>query len=512
MPISFLLSLSTFVACEHNSRPGVLNFAATPAPSPAAMQSMELITANIPIALPELRLPEPRYVEPTWHVATSGQDFLGPYSVRFSVGGDLVSAGGDYVSYVHRTIDGAPLGIPTDHSAAVMDTAWEVTASTRYPDMLEVKAVQADVVLSWFPLPGSPLVSAPWLRATYPAISPDGGRAAVLMCWDQVGEGETTSTLTVWDLATETEALSLDLGVGCKDGSLGSRQYLQFNHDGDWMVIVLPGTYTLLTVDVLTGHTSVLDIEAISDGEVVEHPGYADPVLALALTPDGKQLAISTRHGQAHRIAMPSLELLETLSVGVFRVHQHSYMPSLQSPLAWSPDSRQLAMTNEDGEPTILDVTNNTVPFILRRPRLTGDDYGLSLPGSPGYLLAMAFRPDGNGLVTLGEAGLSGWLGHDVAPVDEAPTASVAASTASKIVKGTEFPVNVYAKGFSDLAVRTLLVDGTMRPGQSAFGGPLVFGAWQTGTYTIQVQVDDGVRTAVSPPLSVTVTESVTLQ
>jgi hypothetical protein len=206
---------------------------------------------------------------------------------------------------------------------------------------------------------------------------------------------------------------------------------------------------------------------------------------------------------------MPSLDLLETLEVGVFGVHQHSYMPSIQSPLAWSPDSRRLAITNTDGEPTVLDVTNNTPPIVLHRPRLTGDDYGLSLPGSPGYLLAIAFSPNGHGLVALGEAGLSGWFGQAPASVElEPPTPSVASAFAT-VEKGVELPIEVYVEGFSDLAVRTLIVDGEMIPGQSAFAGALAFSSWQAGSYLVQVRVDDGVRTVISKPMLVKVTEPV---
>ena len=507
IPASFLLTFCLLASCEHNAAPGAVAWVAATPSSVQLLSAADDHIVNKPLVLPELVLPAPIYAEPTWHVADSGQDFLGPYSVKFSQGGALVSAGGDHVGVVHRAVDGRALGIPAKYSPAVMDSDWNISATVIHPDRLQVNDVRTDALLTEFVLPEAPREETPWLRATYPAVAPDGEHVGVLMCWDQVGPGSTTSTLVVWDVASEQPIFSQDIGIGCRDGSLGSRQYIQFTSQGDRVIIVQPGTYTLVTVDILTGQVATLDLEEVSFGEVIEHPYYSDPVLALAVAPNGEQLAVSTRHGEAHRIDIASLEVLETVDVGAFHVHQHSYMPSIQSPLAWSPDSTRLAVVNDDGEPALLNVTDMSAPIVLRRPRLTGDDYGLSLPGSPGYLLALAFSPDGAGVVALGEAGLSGWFDLSAPSQQASGAVSLVISTFNSAVKGDDLTINVQATGFADLAVRTLLVDGRLVPGQSAFSGDLTFRSYQSGVFQIQVQVDDGVRTAITEPLQVSIQE-----
>ena len=122
-------------------------------------------------------------------------------------------------------------------------------------------------------------------------------------------------------------------------------------------------------------------------------------ILDLKLTPDGTQLFGSAMDGQMHRWSFPALEPLAIFGdVGVFELGRRTYMPSDESPIAFSKSGRYIAYIGADLDVVVARVSDNQIMHRIELTRFLNDD--IMPNGNSGAEAAqLVFTEDGAGLV-----------------------------------------------------------------------------------------------------------------
>ncbi|WP_299442291.1 BTAD domain-containing putative transcriptional regulator [uncultured Phycicoccus sp.] len=137
--------------------------------------------------------------------------------------------------------------------------------------------------------------------------------------------------------------------------------------DGQWMAAVVGDPPSAVIVDARTGR--------------VRHrlSGHTSPVLALAISPDGRWVASGARDGR--------LRIHDAATGDI--VHTPGDAQSSIFAVAWSPDSGRLAVSEEQGEIRVFEVTERAVR------------QSVTLPGAStgAGLIGLAFGPDGSRLL-----------------------------------------------------------------------------------------------------------------
>jgi WD40 repeat protein len=235
----------------------------------------------------------------------------------------------------------------------------ETVAATVFPDDREAVSAGIDRKLRLWDLTSNadPTIECEMDHpATRVALSENGRWLAT---------GEPDGRVLVWDTALwKTVATN-----ACGPGQVTALNFYPGAHVLLAAIRVSDGTNTLMRMD-LAGHT------------IRRSPEHKGMVTSLALSPDGRWVAGSSRDGIVRLWDSQTL-----VRVGTFRGHS-GYVTSA----AFSPDGRTLATASNDGTVKLWAVES--------RQEL------LTLPGHIAPWTKVAFSPDGGELVACGEAGL----------------------------------------------------------------------------------------------------------
>jgi WD40 repeat protein len=175
-------------------------------------------------------------------------------------------------------------------------------------------------------------------------------------------------------------------------------------------------------------------------------PGAVEPLLAVALRPDGQQLALAAKDGTVQVWDAETGELVQT-------IHD---VPGQCSALAYSPDGRRLAGACGDGQVRLWEPRTGREQFTVR--------------GGPGKLRDLAFRPDGTQFAAAADDGtIKVWNMPGLFPLLEAPQPTEVHTLASP--RGT-VTFLTYSRDGGRLAAG--YQDGTVRVWDGASGKSLV--------------------------------------
>lgn len=197
------------------------------------------------------------------------------------------------------------------------------------------------------PAPASPAPDGTFVRGI--ALSDDDNTAVVLHCWSlfENDQREDGAFLTAVDFATGEVRAQHTLDA-CGD-QWRTRTMLHLASDGVSGVIVgLPeGAATPFSVDFGPGAAFPL---VMNEEEIEDRPN-GGPLLAAALSPDGRHLAITTAD-QTLRLYDATLGGVKwEAPVGRFEVNRNTYIWVDTSPVAFSSDGSALVLTEPVAPP-----------------------------------------------------------------------------------------------------------------------------------------------------------------
>ena len=520
-PPLLLLVVVALGGCAADDTPGtVVPFPVLPAP-PATTEAAPAPPERAPERTPPACDPlptdtsSPRVapaceawpIAPTWATLEPSGPLYGSVQMRVSNNGGLVFSSGEFGGVLHRTADGQLLGSVHQVSAGAMDAAWTLTAQADQPhEQVLVREVDSGITVATLSVPPTPNPESDWLRDLQTTLTPDGATAVAIMCWDQPGEGPEYTVVGAWDVATGELTVNEILSAACGQSYWASRPPLLTTADGSGALLPFPGAPVLAWVDLQTGESTLLDLDAEA-ADIINAPSAPfglSPVLSVVMSPSGHEVAVVDQSSVLRRFRLPTLEPVGTpVAAGLALVNQHTYVPSVESPLAWSPSGELLAFVGPDGEPTLLDAATGEIVTTLERPTL--DEQTPWSGPTEGYLLGLAFGADGLTVLANGEAGAAAWRCVDAAVPALDGGATVTIEVPATLTLGEPVTIGVQAEGVDETAVFTLVFDDEPLPSLASLGAAIELTTWQEGTHTLAVIVDDGLTSAISEPVTVTI-------
>jgi WD40 repeat protein len=224
----------------------------------------------------------------------------------------------------------------------------------------------------WNPATGkvrATLQHAPRRGVSRMAMSPDGTMIAAVEHWAESGGRQQKSQVSVWDVATAKVQVAIT--ADC--------QRVGFAPDGKTLV---------------TTGDSVQLWDAVSGKRVATLPMGDGPLklTSVAFSPDGLTLAGGNYVGKVCLWDVPKRALKNVLPFGKRRVNA----------VAFSPDGRTLAtVSNEMPNRSALEAEDFAQPQIVLWEVATAQQRA-TLDAPPGYLVSLAYSPDGRTLASGG--------------------------------------------------------------------------------------------------------------
>lgn len=400
---------------------------------------------------------------------------------------------------VVRMRDGAPIAAGV---FAAMDDAWrrsiEVDAETATVIVRDVAS--GEPVRTIEPSP----IDAGWTMERTAVLSRDGGTALVLQCGSHAARTDPQASLRAIDLATGTETRVALVGACAPAWAPGAPQLHAIEggaivvgmrapgaeideETGAWL-----GALGVARVDLASARTTLVfpvdpSIIAAIDGPA-PHIGGVDPViLAAAVTDD--ELAIVARDGMLRRLDLATLApIAEPMRVPIFSANWDTYMPSVESPVAYSTGGALLAHVSGETTITIRSTETGEPVATLELPFAARPDGGVPPP------MAMRFVPDG--LVVSTSHGVARYgCGGEAAPVARPEgELSVRAHGPASMRLGEPIAFRVDVERATLPVVRTIEIGSTLPRG--SFGPDVLAYSYEAGTWDVEAIADDGVREA----------------
>lgn len=345
-----------------------------------------------------------------------------------------------------------------------------------------------------------------WLRQLRGFLSSGSERMVQVACWSGPGLGFDALRIAAWDLPEGTMTGTVDIELACGNPWPQPAPAV-LGPQGRFILLTSPGDTRLVHVDLDTSEVRFRDVlDGRTPVEPINHKrSFSDYlILGLAVRPDGGEVAVSDRSGRVTRWTLPELEPVaspyESVVVGI---NQHTYQPSVESPVAWSMDGKWLAHLGPDGEAVLRSAVSGTIQKVLERPD-AGDLSDLG-PDTFNPATAFLFLSDGSGILVAHEAGISAWRCQGI----QGPMASgdivVELDGPTVITAGQEAEWTATAQTSGQPVVFRLLIDGDESPPQANLSGQFMKYFYKPGTVTLRTRVDDGSKTSTSDPLTVLV-------
>jgi hypothetical protein len=405
-----------------------------------------------------------------------------------------------------RARDGAWLGAERDLQALSMDAPWTRQVVPGVDDRLVLEALPGRAeIMVLDPTGGLP---GDWSPAHTPTLawSSDGQQLVALSCW-YVDGGERVTTLTSWDLANGAQVLQVEIDADCRSWSWIDTQPLILSPDGARALFTFEQDPRLHEVSLTTGEHrahDVLEAPPVADEETLY--GGTPVFLDLAIRPDGQELAATLRDGSLRRWRLSDLSPVgEPIPAAVVAINEYTYGPSVESPLAWSPDGAFLVHLDATGEAVLTDASSGEPRVVFSRPELERPEHVPEDSFNPAT--AFHFFDGGRGLLIQHELGLSLWRQDSPSVTPEsAPLAVTASADAASATPGQTVTVALQVSPAERLSVRRLLIDG-QPTGAATLGDHLSLESWEPGPVFLRVLADDGHQEASSAPVVLVVEE-----
>jgi hypothetical protein len=394
--------------------------------------------------------------------------------------------GGEFL----RVSDGTYVTPARSETARGLSETWDRVLSTDDEMRLIVKDANSGEVLLRTEPPVPPDGARNCFPITRGALGADGTLVA-LDCWHRAWGGGLTSRLRVLD-EEGTTVSSVDLGATCGDHWQGDPIVL--TNEASVVVVGLEGGLAV-SFDRRSG-------EAISSPIAIGEPAMAQSffprgagIVAAALSPDGSELSIAGHDGLLRKLDPRTFEALsDPEPIGLFAANTMTYLPSLESPIAYSKDGRLFAQIDPNGRISLADRTSGSVLATFDAPfeePKTGADFA-SKPNIP-----MSILLEDDAMTVSFEGGVARWGCAESAQGPAAGgTLTVTLDGPSEIAFTDQPRFTIEVSGGDRRVVRQILIDGQPSVASSLSS---VIQLWPQsatpGEHVITAIADDGVRT-----------------
>ena len=322
-----------------------------------------------------------------------------------------------------------------------------------------------------------------WTRFT-----PDASKVVLLGC--EEGHGFARTYLA----ATGELDREVILGDRCLDHLFGNGILSALTHDGEVMVIAEHNPFAPQASD-----ASITRID-FGAGEVSQVPfqdGASGALLSMDLSSTSNRLVAVNSTGEIYQWSFPDMTPLQSLGqAGQLRINPHTYMPSTESPIRFSPDGALLAHIDLDGNIVVVDANTQRVRYRLDLTEFERDD--ITLNGNIGSeVVDLVFTDDGQSLVARLAFGLVAYRCADSIDPEGRDNLSVLLDVPGDLHVGEPAELTATHLDASHFHGHAFYINGalltTPTTGRHAQWTPT-----QTGVYEVTVQLIDGVNTGLA--------------
>lgn len=415
------------------------------------------------------------------------QDFRGlptPGSTDILPGGNLIVSRDitGHAPTAHRISDGEKMfEFETQALDGTFDHNWHQRVSITWNQQ------GSDLVLK-------PVLDAPELwRVALPVsaynlwtrFTPDASKVVLLGC--QEGRGFARTYLT----ATGELERDITLGDHCLDHLFGNGILSELTHDGQIMILAEHNPFAGETSD-----SSITRID-FGSGEVAQVPfgdGAIGALLSMHLSPTSNRLVGVHSDGEIYQWAFPAMTPLESFGqAGRLSINPHTYMPSTESPIRFSPDGSLLAHIDLDHNIVVVDAQTQDVRYRLDLSQFERGD--ITHNGNIGSeVVDLVFTDDGQSLVARLAFGLVTYRCADSIDPQGRDDLSVLLDVPGDIHVGENVELTATHLDASHFHGHAFYVNGALltipTTGRHAQWEPI-----QAGVYEIAVELIDGVNT-----------------
>ncbi|MEO1267409.1 MAG: hypothetical protein AAFX99_04880 [Myxococcota bacterium] len=416
--------------------------------------------------------------EKTWDVP-SGSWFSGAGLFDISPNGALLVWSGEFMhGQIYNMEDGAlefQLAQPMYRHS--MDAAWRQQLRAQWG---EQSAGLYDMMTGELLLP----LDAHTMYKHNMALSEDGAWAASYGCLDG-----SESQIKIWSVADNRLVLTVDLAHDCMGHGWASRPMMALTPGGDALLLAA-GSEELVRVDLASGSWRSTVAHPPVDEEV-QFWGYSGLILDMVIHPSGDRVATVGLDGVVRQWALPGLEPVgEEFEAGVSAINQDSYLPSTESPLAWSPDGTLLAYVSPEGDVKVRRLADGEEVFVQERFPLEPEAQQWE-GNAPVF---MRFTRDGGGFAVAFENRVVLWQCPERVTPAPGGEVEVQLTGPTQIQVGESSLFSAAAPDLGDtFHGYSFLVDGN--PGGWVHAsGEMEWQPTEPGTYTLTVEVTDGLR------------------
>ena len=322
-----------------------------------------------------------------------------------------------------------------------------------------------------------------WTRFT-----PDASRVVLLGCED--GQGFARTYLA----ATGELDHEVTLGARCLDHLFGNGILSELTHDGEIMVIAEHNPFAPLSSD-----ASITRID-FGTGVVTQIPfpdGASGALLSMDLNITSGRLVAVNSGGEIYQWTFPDMTRIESLGqAGRLRINGHTYMPSTESPISFSPDGSLLAHVDLEQNIVVVDAQTQEVRYGLDLGQFVRDD--ITFNGNRGSeVVDLVFTDDGQSLVARLALGLVVYRCADSVDPQGRDNLSVLLDVPGDVRVGHTAELTATHLDASHFHGHAFYINGalltTPTTGRHAQWTPT-----QTGVYEVAVQLIDGVNTGLA--------------
>lgn len=453
---------------------------------------------------PSTAQPRP-FAECQWSRQWSSVDTAGQVAPRVLSSGPnaaLVYSGDAFGGRFLRGSDGQAIGGDRSAVPSQLDGRWtRVLEESQRGGSLLLRAVPTGEVLLEL---GPPVAEPEWRTSRSAQLSASGAVVVTVDCEDRHDGAQARTVVGRREVGGAHAELITERG--CARAGLAAPRIVA-DLDASLVFVVGLDGGAIARADFSSGE---IDVRAGVIGEEHHHIGgrdreyYGGIAVGAALSADADGLAFAGWDGWLRLFDSSLSSTAPPIAVATLISQDDTFLPSVESPVALSPDGSVIAHLDEDGLLGLYDRTGTRLIAQLAQPFAARDD-GFAAAATPSAPVALAF--DQYGLLVAYEDGIARFScdgGAASAGPGPAPLEITLGDVPQRVRRGQAAHVQVEIVGAAGPVVLELVGEDIA---VATLSQRIRFVSYSPGRLELHVRASDGQRTALSSTFVVEVTD-----